>query len=487
VDTGPTPEATTGPVDVVDTSTLYHDGFTNPTSGWPEAKFDNYFIGYHEPEYYHIEVTSPNSKTTVFEPEKTNYGDETIEVKAFTASSKTSETGDFSFGPVFRRSGDQYYAFAISQRTKKWYILKSAPNALTILAEGTDENIQDADVGDVLRVDAQGSNFSFSINDHLVSQVTDADYASGEVGLFVQTFDAPNAHVHFDELTILPFEGIPHQELPPGTLYHDGFANPASGWPEAKFDNYFIGYHEPEYYHVEVTSPNSKTTVFEPEKANYSDVTIEVKAFTASSKTSETGDFSFGPVFRRSGDQYYAFAISQRTKKWYILKSAPNALTILAEGTDANIQDADVGDVLRVDAQGSNFSFSIDDHLVSQVTDADYAAGEVGLFVQTFDAPNAHVHFDDLTISNFEPSLVCEIKAPFLNMRSGPGTEYSSFNVLSEGDTIEPFGLSADGDWLLAALDENGKQGWVFNSIEFLTCTTAVNILPITPPNGNIP
>ena len=48
--------------------------FTNPTSGWPEAKFDNYFIGYHEPEYYHVEVVSPNFKTTVFEPEKTDFG-----------------------------------------------------------------------------------------------------------------------------------------------------------------------------------------------------------------------------------------------------------------------------------------------------------------------------------------------------------------------------------------------------------------------------
>ena len=36
-------------------------------------------------------------------------------------------------GLAFRRSGDQYYAFAISQRTKKWYVLKSTPNALVIL------------------------------------------------------------------------------------------------------------------------------------------------------------------------------------------------------------------------------------------------------------------------------------------------------------------------------------------------------------------
>ncbi len=469
----------------VDANALYHDDLTNPESGWPDAKFDNYFIGYHEPEFYHVEVTSPNYKTTVFEPEKKSYGDVTIKVKAFTASSKTAETGDFSFGTVFRRSGDQYYAFAISQRTQKWYVLKSAPNALSILAEGTDESIHAVDAEDELRVDAQGANFSLSINDHLVSQVSDADFATGEVGFFVQTFDASPVHVHFDELTILPVEKVQAQVSAPGALYHDDLTNPESGWPDAKFDNYFIGYHEPEFYHVEVTSPNYKTTVFEPEKKSYGDVTIKVKAFTASSKTAETGDFSFGTVFRRSGDQYYAFAISQRTQKWYVLKSAPNALSILAEGTDESIHAVDAEDELRVDAQGANFSLSINDHLVSQVSDADFATGEVGFFVQTFDASPVHVHFDELTISNYEPTMVCVVKALFLNVRSGPGTAYSSSTFLSKGDIIEPLGHSEDGDWLLVAADGNGHQSWVFNSTGFLTCNVPVDTLPLSSPRGN--
>jgi hypothetical protein len=317
--------------------------------------------------------------------------------------------------------------------------------------------------------------------------VIDGDYAAGDVGFFVQSFDAPNAHVHFDELTILPFEGVPFQVLEPGTLYRDDFTNPGTGWPEAKFDNYFIGYHEPEYYHVEVVSPNFKTTVFEPEKQTFDDATIEVKAFTAASRTAESGDFSFGIAFRRSGDQYYAFAISQRTKKWYVLKSTPNALSVLAEGTDENIHNADEGDLLRVDAQGGNFSFSINDQLVSQVIDGDYAAGDVGFFVQSFDAPNAHVHFDELTINDFEPSLVCRVRALFLNVRNGPGTEYPFYSFLSNGDSVEPLGRSEDGDWLLIALDEKGNPKWVYNSTSFLTCNAAVDNLPVMPPDGPSP
>ena len=60
-------------------------------------------------------------------------------------------------------------------------------------------------------MDAQGPNFSFSINDGHVSQVTDADYATGEIGFFVQTFDAEKAHVHFDDITILPVEEVQPQ------------------------------------------------------------------------------------------------------------------------------------------------------------------------------------------------------------------------------------------------------------------------------------
>ena len=54
---------------------------------------------------------------------------------------------------VFRRSGDQYYAFTISPPTKKWEVFKSSPSGLVTLQEGVEESIQDLDVDDLLRVD----------------------------------------------------------------------------------------------------------------------------------------------------------------------------------------------------------------------------------------------------------------------------------------------------------------------------------------------
>ena len=35
----------------------------------------------------------------------------------------------------------------------------------------------------------------------------------------------------------------------------------ATGWAAAEFGNYFIGYHEPESYHVEIKTPNLKAPV----------------------------------------------------------------------------------------------------------------------------------------------------------------------------------------------------------------------------------
>src|SRR5712691_9368805 len=82
-------ETTPTAVAVADANVLYHDDFTNPATGWSEDKFDNYFIGYHEPEYYHVEITSPNYKTTVFAPEKRSFADVTIELQVLTVSKKT--------------------------------------------------------------------------------------------------------------------------------------------------------------------------------------------------------------------------------------------------------------------------------------------------------------------------------------------------------------------------------------------------------------
>jgi hypothetical protein len=418
----------------------------------------------------------------VFAPQKQSFDDFTVELQALTAAAKTAAEGDFRYGLAFRRSGDQYYAFTISPRTKKWFVLKSSPSGLEVLAEGTDEEIHEIDRDDSLRVDALGSNFTFHINEQVVGEVSDPDYASGELGFYVESFDSPNIHIHFDDLTIRNVEVTKPDDSGVPVLFEDDFTDPATDWPERKFDNYFIGYHEPEYYHVEITGPSYKTTVFEPQKRSFSDFTIELQTLTASAKTAPEGDFRYGLAFRRSGDQYYAFTVSPRSQKWFVLKSSPNELLVLAEGTAENLHAADVDDTLRVDAQGSSFLFHINDQLVGQVTDPDYSSGEVGFYVESFDSPNTHIHFDNLVIREFEVSIACDVTALALNVRSGPGTTFSSADFLSTGDTVEPVGVSADGEWIKIKVEGSEQGGWVFNSSEFVTCNASTDLLPVVEP-----
>jgi Bacterial SH3 domain len=474
--------ATASPqVPVSGSNALFHDDFTNPATGWPEDKFDNYFVGYHEPEYYHVEITGPNYKTTVFEPKKESFGDFTVDLQVLVASAKTAPEGDFRYGLAFRRSGDQYYAFTISPRAKKWFVLKSSPNELSVLKEGTVEDIHDADVDDSLRVDAKGSDFYFHINDQLVGQVTDSDYASGEIGFYVESFDSPHTHIHFDDLTIRDFEAPQPLDSGAAVLSEDDFTDPATGWPEKKFDNYFVGYHEPEYYHIEITGPNYKTTVFEPSKESLSDFTVELQVLVASAKTAPEGDFRYGLAFRRSGDQYYAFTISPRAKKWFVLKSSPNELEVLTEGTVENIHDADVDDSLRVDAQGPNFLFHINDQLVGQVTDSDYASGEIGFYVESFDSPHTHIHFDQLTIRNVDLTLTCTVSGGTLYVRSGPSKTYPQISLLADGDTVQALGISPN-QWIKIKVEGSDEPGWVSYDDGFLSCTPTIDLFPVVTP-----
>ena len=135
-----------------------------------------------------------------------------------------------------------------------------------------------------------------------------------------------------------------------------------------------------------------------------------------------------------------------------------------------------------MDAQGSDFFFYINERLVSQVSDSDYAAGEVGLYVQTFDSPGAHIHFDNLIIQEFKASLSCNVNASTLNVRSGPSTSFSSFAFLSNGDKVEPLGCTSDATWIRIRGEGSENEGWVFNSDEFVACDGDINLLPVLNP-----
>src|SRR5688572_10289086 len=191
---------------------LYRDEFRNPSSRWNQGMFDNFsasYVRFSGRRYYEIQAQEPNAQYLAYVPNAREYGDVNIDIKVI---SEAESSGDFRYGVVFRRSGDQYYAFIVSPRTQAWYFLKSSSAGLQTLREGTDERMRGLDTRNALRVETYGSTFLLFINGRFIDWISDGDYASGEVGLFAETLDSPDALVRFDSIIIW---NVPPAELDP--------------------------------------------------------------------------------------------------------------------------------------------------------------------------------------------------------------------------------------------------------------------------------
>lgn len=265
-------------------------------------------------------------------------------------------------------------------------------------------------------------------------------------------------------------------------LFQDSFINPGTGWDDAKLGNYFVGYHGPEWYHIEISSPRSKVPISEPNKTSYEDVTLDLQVFAVAAKTDPSGDFRYGLAFRRSGDQYYAFTISPNTKNWEMLKISPEGVETLKEGVDESIHDLDAADLLRVDALGSSFLLHINDHLVGQVTDSTYPSGEVGLYAESLDSPKIHIHYDTFDIRDVQLDLICSINEGTFNVRSGPSKTFAQLAVLSAGDTLQPLGTSPNREWIQIRIEGSDEPGWISYSEGLMSCTPSVDLFPIVSP-----
>ena len=181
---------------------LYRDEFTSPSSGWDQGKIDNFMVRYVRstgPRYYQVQVQGPENQYLAFVPDERDYEDVNVDVKTFT---QAASGGDFRYGVVFRRSENKYYAFAISPSTEAWYFLKSSSNGLEVLKDGIDKRMRGLEAQETLRVETYGSTFLVFINGRFIDWISDSDYASGAVGLFVETMDSPDALISFNSITI---------------------------------------------------------------------------------------------------------------------------------------------------------------------------------------------------------------------------------------------------------------------------------------------
>jgi hypothetical protein len=181
---------------------LYRDEFTTASRGWDQGELGNFMVRYVRDSgarYYQVQVQGTKDQYLAFVPNERDYGDVNIDLKTRT---EAAGSGDFRYGAIFRRSGDDYYAFIVSPATEAWYFLKSSANGLEILKYGVEKRMRGLEGQDTLRVETYGSTFLAFINGRFIDWVSDSDYAAGEVGLFVDSIDNPDALVNFNSITI---------------------------------------------------------------------------------------------------------------------------------------------------------------------------------------------------------------------------------------------------------------------------------------------
>lgn len=364
-----------------------------------------------------------------------------------------------------------------------WSVLKSSAAGLEVLDEGKVSTLQGfAPLGftpsasDKLRVDASGNNFEFLINSEIVSRISDSDYASGEVGFFVETLDEPLTHIHYDKLVIRQAEPFEADEVSSGDiLFQDDFSNPDSGWPEEnkEDDPYRVGYHPPGYYHIEVSEANDSLT--ETRGDSYDNASVEAELFVDFTDT-EDGDFRYGLMLRRQADdKYYAFTISSRTGRWYILKETPSGREVLAEGSVDTLTgfappgfSPNTSDKLRVDANGADFVFYINDEPMIRIQDDAYDSGEIGFFLETFDETLAHIHYDSLTVRKVDPAAIEAV--PLTTAEAGdtlppattePTVEIAATEPPAEEETIAEEKVVSEDVTQAAAFSSNSSEDMI--------------------------
>lgn len=135
-----------------------------------------------------------------------NFSDGIFEVEATPVEGPL----DNGYGLLFRADSEagDFYLFKVSADGYVWIgRYKGGAEEMTIIGDHWFESpavLRGLDVTNVLRVQAEAGNMIFFVNGQEVGRVTDTTFASGDVGILVQTLGGGGVRVLFDNLSVQP-------------------------------------------------------------------------------------------------------------------------------------------------------------------------------------------------------------------------------------------------------------------------------------------
>jgi hypothetical protein len=179
-----------------------------------------------------------------------------------------------------------------------------------------------------------------------------------------------------------------------GVLFKDDFSDPASGWMQGE-DEYGITEYSDGRFRILVNS--DVTGKISIPRLFFTDVIIEVDA----TKVAGPDDNDYGVICRyQDENNFYLFEISS-DGYYSIGKYKDNQLLLIGMEqmqTSDMIRQGQAANRIRASCIGTLLSLSVNGQKLSEVEDADFSAGDVGLIAGTFETPGTDILFDNFKV-----------------------------------------------------------------------------------------
>jgi hypothetical protein len=179
---------------------LFYDDFSDPNSGWDRVDESDYMTDYYENAYRMIE--NNDMKDIWANPDNLSFGDVTVEVDA----TKNGGPDDNDFGVICRYQDTDHFYYGIISSDGYFGIIKVTLDGSESVGrdylEYSDLIIQGYATNHI-RFDCIGDVLTLYVNGDKLDQQTDSEYASGNVGLIVGTYNTPGTDILFDNFIVL--------------------------------------------------------------------------------------------------------------------------------------------------------------------------------------------------------------------------------------------------------------------------------------------
>ncbi len=186
------------------------------------------------------------------------------------------------------------------------------------------------------------------------------------------------------------------QAKPPvaDSLFVDDFSDTGSGWDREQYDGGSTDYLDGQY---QILVTDSEADYWANPGLDFTDVRVE----TLATKAGGPDDNDFGLICRyQDAGNFYYFVISSDGYAG-VLKVNDRETTALGTGKlepSAAIRQGSATNLLAAECVGSTLRLYVNDELVVEVVDPDFARGDVGLIAGTFATPGVDIRFDDFRV-----------------------------------------------------------------------------------------